>query len=224
MLQCQWLVWGRGARKGHFCEDSACLERTFTSALLALLPQFILNVRLDYRISYLLSVFKKEFVEVYPMQDSAADGTAPAFDSTSNYLPIPSHPVGPSTALDSMSHTEHVNCQLNSTWGLTASLNWYRVLCALDMPGWTRLSLLGAFVQAGSSQDVWRRQRLQEMSGLGKHFLCSVSAWLLYIQGAPRSGISSVNERPYFPIPLACFPSVLSILLIAIIKTRVKSG
>ncbi|KAH0618796.1 hypothetical protein JD844_018273 [Phrynosoma platyrhinos] len=44
--------------------------------------QFILNVRLDYRISYLLSVFKKEFVEVYPMQDSGADGTAPAFDST----------------------------------------------------------------------------------------------------------------------------------------------
>uniref|UniRef100_A0A670ZY25 Inositol 1,4,5-trisphosphate receptor n=1 Tax=Pseudonaja textilis TaxID=8673 RepID=A0A670ZY25_PSETE len=33
--------------------------------------QFILNVRLDYRISYLLSVFKKEFVEVFPMQDSA---------------------------------------------------------------------------------------------------------------------------------------------------------
>uniref|UniRef100_A0A7M4F7T8 Inositol 1,4,5-trisphosphate receptor n=1 Tax=Crocodylus porosus TaxID=8502 RepID=A0A7M4F7T8_CROPO len=32
--------------------------------------QFILNVRLDYRISYLLSVFKKEFVEVYPMQDT----------------------------------------------------------------------------------------------------------------------------------------------------------
>nr|XP_014427115.1 inositol 1,4,5-trisphosphate receptor type 3 [Pelodiscus sinensis] len=44
--------------------------------------QFILNVRLDYRISYLLSVFKKEFIEVYPMQDSGADGTAPAFDST----------------------------------------------------------------------------------------------------------------------------------------------
>uniref|UniRef100_A0A8D2JDS0 Inositol 1,4,5-trisphosphate receptor n=1 Tax=Varanus komodoensis TaxID=61221 RepID=A0A8D2JDS0_VARKO len=44
--------------------------------------QFILNVRLDYRISYLLSVFKKEFVEVYPMQDSGADGTAPAFDSS----------------------------------------------------------------------------------------------------------------------------------------------
>uniref|UniRef100_A0A8C0V438 Inositol 1,4,5-trisphosphate receptor n=1 Tax=Cyanistes caeruleus TaxID=156563 RepID=A0A8C0V438_CYACU len=48
--------------------------------------QFILNVRLDYRISYLLSVFKKEFVEVYPMQDSAADGTAPAFDSTTMNL------------------------------------------------------------------------------------------------------------------------------------------
>uniref|UniRef100_A0A8D2MSZ5 Inositol 1,4,5-trisphosphate receptor n=1 Tax=Zonotrichia albicollis TaxID=44394 RepID=A0A8D2MSZ5_ZONAL len=48
--------------------------------------QFILDVRLDYRISYLLSVFKKEFVEVYPMQDSAADGTAPAFDSTTMNL------------------------------------------------------------------------------------------------------------------------------------------
>ncbi|MGH0141198.1 UNVERIFIED_CONTAM: hypothetical protein FKN15_010726 [Acipenser sinensis] len=36
--------------------------------------QFILNVRLDYRISFLLSVFKKEFVEVYPMGD--ADATA----------------------------------------------------------------------------------------------------------------------------------------------------
>lgn len=45
-------------------------------------------MRLDYRISYLLSVFKKEFVEVYPMQDSAADGTAPAFDSTSNPLSL----------------------------------------------------------------------------------------------------------------------------------------
>ncbi|XP_056279702.1 inositol 1,4,5-trisphosphate receptor type 3 isoform X2 [Pseudoliparis swirei] len=34
--------------------------------------QFILNVRLDYRISFLLSVFKKEFVEVYPMADADA--------------------------------------------------------------------------------------------------------------------------------------------------------
>ncbi|KAM5180265.1 inositol 1,4,5-trisphosphate-gated calcium channel ITPR3 [Mantella aurantiaca] len=48
--------------------------------------QFILNVRLDYRISYLLSVFKKEFVEVFPMQDSAADGTAPAFDNSNATL------------------------------------------------------------------------------------------------------------------------------------------
>uniref|UniRef100_A0A8C2YVU7 Inositol 1,4,5-trisphosphate receptor n=1 Tax=Cyclopterus lumpus TaxID=8103 RepID=A0A8C2YVU7_CYCLU len=34
--------------------------------------QFILNVRLDYRISFLLSVFKKEFVDVYPMADADA--------------------------------------------------------------------------------------------------------------------------------------------------------
>ncbi|KAL2103757.1 hypothetical protein ACEWY4_000625 [Coilia grayii] len=34
--------------------------------------QFILNVRLDYRLSYLLSVFKKEFVDVYPMGDADA--------------------------------------------------------------------------------------------------------------------------------------------------------
>ncbi len=34
--------------------------------------QFILSVRLDYRISFLLSVFKKEFVDVYPMGDADA--------------------------------------------------------------------------------------------------------------------------------------------------------
>ncbi|XP_035999107.1 inositol 1,4,5-trisphosphate receptor type 3 isoform X2 [Fundulus heteroclitus] len=34
--------------------------------------QFILNVRLDYRISFLLSVFKKEFVDVYPMGEADA--------------------------------------------------------------------------------------------------------------------------------------------------------
>ncbi|XP_073724012.1 inositol 1,4,5-trisphosphate-gated calcium channel ITPR3 isoform X3 [Misgurnus anguillicaudatus] len=34
--------------------------------------QFILSVRLDYRISFMLSVFKKEFVEVYPMTDADA--------------------------------------------------------------------------------------------------------------------------------------------------------
>ncbi|XP_064425349.1 inositol 1,4,5-trisphosphate receptor type 3 [Latimeria chalumnae] len=44
--------------------------------------QFILSVRLDYRISFLLSVFKKEFVEAYPMQDSDADGTTPTHDSS----------------------------------------------------------------------------------------------------------------------------------------------
>ncbi|KAG7242347.1 hypothetical protein INR49_023906 [Caranx melampygus] len=33
---------------------------------------FILNVRLDYRLSFLLSVFKKEFVDVYPMADADA--------------------------------------------------------------------------------------------------------------------------------------------------------
>uniref|UniRef100_A0A8C8S4G5 Inositol 1,4,5-trisphosphate receptor n=1 Tax=Pelusios castaneus TaxID=367368 RepID=A0A8C8S4G5_9SAUR len=61
--------------------------------------QFILNVRLDYRISFLLSVFKKEFIDVYPMQDSGADGTAPAFDSTSNCLhPFCSLPAVPGSS------------------------------------------------------------------------------------------------------------------------------
>uniref|UniRef100_A0AAY4DE77 Inositol 1,4,5-trisphosphate receptor n=1 Tax=Denticeps clupeoides TaxID=299321 RepID=A0AAY4DE77_9TELE len=32
--------------------------------------QFILSVRLDYRLSFLLSVFKKEFVDVYPMSEA----------------------------------------------------------------------------------------------------------------------------------------------------------
>lgn len=69
--------------------DSWYEEGTHFCFLLCCCCQFILNVRLDYRISYLLSVFKKEFVEVYPMQDSAADGTAPAFDSTSNFSTLP---------------------------------------------------------------------------------------------------------------------------------------
>ncbi|XP_041860303.1 inositol 1,4,5-trisphosphate receptor type 3 isoform X1 [Melanotaenia boesemani] len=34
--------------------------------------QFILNVRMDYRLSFLLSIFKKEFVEIYPMADADA--------------------------------------------------------------------------------------------------------------------------------------------------------
>uniref|UniRef100_A0A8C8RMY9 Inositol 1,4,5-trisphosphate receptor n=1 Tax=Pelusios castaneus TaxID=367368 RepID=A0A8C8RMY9_9SAUR len=44
--------------------------------------QFILNVRLDYRISFLLSVFKKEFIDVYPMQDSEQASTGPEGDFT----------------------------------------------------------------------------------------------------------------------------------------------
>uniref|UniRef100_A0A8C3KKS9 Inositol 1,4,5-trisphosphate receptor n=1 Tax=Calidris pygmaea TaxID=425635 RepID=A0A8C3KKS9_9CHAR len=58
--------------------------------------QFILNVRLDYRISYLLSVFKKEFVEVYPMQDMHASSHVaantkrfrPGFRKTSSMLEV----------------------------------------------------------------------------------------------------------------------------------------
>ncbi|XP_061758763.1 inositol 1,4,5-trisphosphate receptor type 3 [Nerophis ophidion] len=34
--------------------------------------QFILNVRLDYRLSFLLSIFKKEFVDIYPLADADA--------------------------------------------------------------------------------------------------------------------------------------------------------
>lgn len=87
LWSCGWdlwdgVVWGR---HGFLMQrDSWYEEDTHFCFLLRCCCQFILNVRLDYRISYLLSVFKKEFVEVYPMQDSAADGTAPAFDSTSN--------------------------------------------------------------------------------------------------------------------------------------------
>ncbi|GCC26788.1 hypothetical protein chiPu_0005208 [Chiloscyllium punctatum] len=45
--------------------------------------QFILNVRLDFRISYLLSVFKKEFVDCNPVPESTTEGTIAAFmDST----------------------------------------------------------------------------------------------------------------------------------------------
>lgn len=77
--------------------------------------QFILNVRLDYRISYLLSVFKKEFVEVYPMQDSAADGTAPAFDSTSNSSLCSWYTQGPQG--DSSSSSPFTGRELGD-WGL----------------------------------------------------------------------------------------------------------
>ncbi|KFO23129.1 Inositol 1,4,5-trisphosphate receptor type 3 [Fukomys damarensis] len=67
-------------------EDSEDIVVMETKLKILDILQFILNVRLDYRISYLLSVFKKEFVEVFPMQDSGADGTAPAFDSTTANL------------------------------------------------------------------------------------------------------------------------------------------
>lgn len=46
-----------------------CGSAAFTHSAL---HQFILNVRLDYRLSFLLSVFKKEFVDVYPMADADA--------------------------------------------------------------------------------------------------------------------------------------------------------
>lgn len=50
------------------------------------LGQFILNVRLDYRLSFLLSVFKKDFVDVYPMADA---------DATTNleHAGTPTHPA-----------------------------------------------------------------------------------------------------------------------------------
>uniref|UniRef100_UPI00398F4F09 inositol 1,4,5-trisphosphate-gated calcium channel ITPR3 isoform X3 n=1 Tax=Pristiophorus japonicus TaxID=55135 RepID=UPI00398F4F09 len=41
--------------------------------------QFILNVRLDFRISYLLSVFKKEFVDSNPIPESTAEGAIATF-------------------------------------------------------------------------------------------------------------------------------------------------
>lgn len=40
-----------------------------------ILPQFILNVRLDYRISCLLCIFKREFDENNPQADSGQNGT-----------------------------------------------------------------------------------------------------------------------------------------------------
>lgn len=43
-----------------------------TNKAVPALLQFILNVRLDYRLSFLLSVFKKDFVDVYPMADADA--------------------------------------------------------------------------------------------------------------------------------------------------------
>uniref|UniRef100_A0A5F8HI75 Inositol 1,4,5-trisphosphate receptor n=1 Tax=Monodelphis domestica TaxID=13616 RepID=A0A5F8HI75_MONDO len=55
--------------RGKFVENEDIVVMETKLKILEIL-QFILNVRLDYRISYLLSVFKKEFVEVFPMQDT----------------------------------------------------------------------------------------------------------------------------------------------------------
>lgn len=51
--------------------------------------QFILNVRLDYRLSFLLSVFKKEFVDVYPMAD--ADATTNMEHAGTHRAPMEKH-------------------------------------------------------------------------------------------------------------------------------------
>uniref|UniRef100_A0A672P3E5 Inositol 1,4,5-trisphosphate receptor n=1 Tax=Sinocyclocheilus grahami TaxID=75366 RepID=A0A672P3E5_SINGR len=51
------------------CTNVFCMD---TKLKILEILQFILSVRLDYRLSFLLSVFKKEFVEVYPMGDADA--------------------------------------------------------------------------------------------------------------------------------------------------------
>ncbi|CAB1335972.1 unnamed protein product [Coregonus sp. 'balchen'] len=48
--------------------------------------QFILNVRLDYRLSFLLSVFKKEFVDVYPMAEADATTSMEQAGSAGNSI------------------------------------------------------------------------------------------------------------------------------------------
>ncbi|XP_062854471.1 inositol 1,4,5-trisphosphate receptor type 3 [Trichomycterus rosablanca] len=50
--------------------------------------QFILNVRLDYRISFLLSVFKKEFVDLYPTADAMDATSTSAENAVLNLLLI----------------------------------------------------------------------------------------------------------------------------------------
>lgn len=60
-----------------------------TSQAVPALPQFILNVRLDYRLSFLLSVFKKDFVDVYPMAD--ADATTNLEQAGAQTDPPPPH-------------------------------------------------------------------------------------------------------------------------------------
>uniref|UniRef100_H3CDP2 Inositol 1,4,5-trisphosphate receptor n=1 Tax=Tetraodon nigroviridis TaxID=99883 RepID=H3CDP2_TETNG len=61
-----------GARCGKDSIDKMDLTVMDTKLKILEILQFILNVRLDYRLSFLLSVFKKDFVDVYPMADADA--------------------------------------------------------------------------------------------------------------------------------------------------------
>ncbi|XP_058499615.1 inositol 1,4,5-trisphosphate receptor type 3 isoform X2 [Solea solea] len=61
-----------GQRGGKDSIDRLDLTVMDTKLKILEILQFILNVRLDYRLSFLLSVFKKEFVDVYPMDDADA--------------------------------------------------------------------------------------------------------------------------------------------------------
>ncbi|KAK0153640.1 Inositol 1,4,5-trisphosphate receptor type 3 [Merluccius polli] len=61
-----------GQRAGKDSIDDMDLTVMDTKLKILEILQFILNVRLDYRLSFLLSVFKKEFVEVYDMGDADA--------------------------------------------------------------------------------------------------------------------------------------------------------
>ncbi|XP_069383557.1 inositol 1,4,5-trisphosphate-gated calcium channel ITPR3 isoform X2 [Paralichthys olivaceus] len=61
-----------GQRGGKDSSDRMDLTVMDTKLKILEILQFILNVRLDYRLSFLLSVFKKEFVDVYPMADADA--------------------------------------------------------------------------------------------------------------------------------------------------------
>ncbi|KAM9750737.1 inositol 1,4,5-trisphosphate-gated calcium channel ITPR3 isoform 2-T2 [Menidia menidia] len=61
-----------GQRAGKDSLEKMDLTVMDTKLKILEILQFILNVRLDYRLSFLLSVFKKEFVDVYPMADADA--------------------------------------------------------------------------------------------------------------------------------------------------------
>uniref|UniRef100_A0A3B5MN81 Inositol 1,4,5-trisphosphate receptor n=1 Tax=Xiphophorus couchianus TaxID=32473 RepID=A0A3B5MN81_9TELE len=61
-----------GQRGSKDCIDNLDLTVMDTKLKILEILQFILNVRLDYRLSFLLSVFKKEFSDVYPMAEADA--------------------------------------------------------------------------------------------------------------------------------------------------------